>query len=68
MTERIVTAEELGDILAVSPRTIVLWASKGIIPELRPTRRVRRFDVGEVMESLRNRPVAGGQPQRRGKP
>ena len=55
---RIVTADELADILAVSPATVVRWARAGAIPELRPTRRTRRFDVAAVLAALR------GQQQR----
>lgn len=49
------SAGELGDILGVNLNTILVWARKGIIPCLRLSSRVIRFDISEVEAALRER-------------
>ncbi len=55
VSECLLTAEELADRLAVSPRTIIHWAATGRIPEIRLSSRLRRFDYSEVVASLKAR-------------
>ena len=61
MTENLLTTEELAERLAVSPSTIVKWAKAGRIPEVRPSRRVRRFDCAEVVAALKRTRHHGGR-------
>ena len=63
-TDELLTAEQLADRLGVSPRTIIRWAIRGLIPEIRLSSRLRRFDYREVIDFLRahNRgPAEGGR-------
>lgn len=53
MRDRLLTAEELADRLAVSPRTVIEWAKTGRIPEVRASERIRRFDYDAVVEALK---------------
>ncbi len=55
----LLTAEELAERLAVSPRTIITWANSNRIPEVRISQRIRRFDYGEVLLALRCQDVHG---------
>jgi len=57
------TAEAMADRLGVSPRTIRDWARTGKIPCVRITAKVVRFDVADVLQSLR-----AGEPQTGKKP
>jgi len=49
------SAGELGDILGINLNTVLVWARKGIIPCLRLSSRVIRFDMKEVEASLREK-------------
>ena len=53
MQDELLTAEELATRLAVSERTVIDWARRRQIPEVRLSRRVRRFDYGEVLAAVR---------------
>jgi excisionase family DNA binding protein len=53
MDEQLLTAEELAERLAVSERTVIEWARVGLIPEVRLSRRIRRFDFAEVVAAVR---------------
>lgn len=57
MPDDLLTAEELAERLAVSPRTIIEWAKSGRIPEVRASERIRRFDYKDVIEALKAREV-----------
>lgn len=52
-----VSAAEVGDALGVNIRTILIWARKGIIPCLRLSSRVIRFDMKEVEAALREKAI-----------
>lgn len=49
------SAGEVGDIIGVNLNTILVWARKGIIPCLRLSSRVIRFDMEEVEAALREK-------------
>ena len=51
------TAEQLAHDLSLRPATIKRWAQEGIIPCLRLSPKVVRFDPTEVEEALRERAV-----------
>ena len=53
MNESLLTAEELAERLAVSARTVITWARSGRIPEVRLSRRTRRFDYADVLQALK---------------
>ena len=55
MVEQLFTAEEIAERLAVSPRTVIEWSRKGIIPVIRPSERIRRFAMEDVLSALKNR-------------
>jgi excisionase family DNA binding protein len=50
-----VDAVELAGMLGVTARTVLAWAQDGIIPALRFSRRVIRFDPAEVETALKDR-------------
>lgn len=51
----LLTAQELADRLAVSRQTVNTWAREGLIPEVRPSPRIRRFDYDDVVATLKQR-------------
>ena len=63
----LLTAEELSNLLRVRPATIRIWTRKGIIPAIRVTRKVIRYDRREVEQALRRRAATREEgPDRRG--
>jgi len=54
-TTKLVTANELADLLRLRPDTIRLWARESIIPAIRITGKVVRYDPAEVEQALRQR-------------
>lgn len=57
------TADDIGKRLAVKGTTIRKWARQGLIPSVRLTGRVLRFDPDAVDEALRERAIgAKGEP------
>ncbi|MFA6242040.1 MAG: helix-turn-helix domain-containing protein [Candidatus Hydrogenedentales bacterium] len=57
----LVTAEEIADRLCLRPSTIKRWAQENIIPALRLSGKVVRFDPEAVERALRAR-AAQTQP------
>lgn len=55
-TNRLVDAQAVARRFAVSIGTVNRWVRSGVIPCLRPSRRVVRFNLSEVEASLRNVP------------
>jgi excisionase family DNA binding protein len=55
MAGELMTAEELAERLAVSPRTVIEWAKSGRIPEVRASERIRRFDYEDVVAALKKK-------------
>jgi excisionase family DNA binding protein len=55
MTGGLLTAEELAQRLRLRPSTIKRWAQGGLIPSIRLSGRVVRFDPGDVECALRKR-------------
>ena len=51
----LITAEELATILGLRPNTVKQWARAGIIPSLKLSAKVVRFDPVEVVEKLKIR-------------
>ena len=49
----LLTAQELAERLAVAERTVIEWARLRRIPEVRLSKRVRRFDYAEVVAAVR---------------
>ncbi len=47
------SARQLARLLGVAPRTVLNWASRGLIPSIRITEKVVRFDWDEVVRALR---------------
>lgn len=67
----LITAEELAKRLSLSPGTIKRWGQEGVIPRLRLSGKVVRFDAEEVEEVLRRRAIkereikSGGSKEKR---
>ncbi len=60
--KELLTAEEVGDRIRVSPETVREWARAGRIPAYRLTRKTIRFDLAEVLAVLReSRPAGEGE-------
>ena len=56
MPEKILlTKEEVADLLDVRPRTVQVWARRGLIPTVRISAKVVRFDRDAVVAALRQR-------------
>lgn len=58
----LLTAEELARRLRLRPSTVKRWAQAGIIPVLRLTSRVVRFDPDQVDRVLRERADQNDHP------
>jgi excisionase family DNA binding protein len=59
MSERLLTARELGEYLGFSPATIVDWAEAGRVPAFKPGGRLR-FRASEVEAWLETKRVGAG--------
>lgn len=55
--DELVTANELATRLRVRPATIRLWTREGIVPAIRITGKIIRYDPAEVIETLRRQSV-----------
>ena len=55
MPRRILTACQMADQLDLKESTIRKWAKSGLIPVIKPTPKVIRFDVGDVVAALKQR-------------
>lgn len=53
--KEMMTATELAKLLRLQPDTIRVWTREGIIPAIRVTGKVIRFDFAEVERALRMR-------------
>lgn len=52
MSDEILTADQLAKRLKVKSGTVKIWARKGIIPAMRPTLKILRFNWAEVLAAL----------------
>jgi len=52
MQNEILTAAELAKRLNLKPETIRGWARQGLIPSLRPTAKVLRFEMNRVLKAM----------------
>lgn len=60
MQDELLTAEELAIRLRVQPDTIRAWTRQGVIPAIRPSAKVIRYDANSVIESLKRRQAEQG--------
>ncbi len=49
------TAEEMADRLRLRPDTVRSWARRGLIPSVRLSSKVVRFEPGAVIEAMTKR-------------
>ncbi len=56
----LLTAVELATKIGVRPDTVKLWARKGMIPAIRISPKVIRFDLSAVLAALQARPDSRG--------
>ena len=55
MTKRILTACQMADQLGLKESTIRKWGKSGLIPVIKPTAKVIRFDPKDVVAALKQR-------------
>ena len=55
MNSRLLTANGLAEELSLKPETVRAWARQRLIPSIRPSPKVLRFDLQEVMSALREK-------------
>ena len=51
----LLTAEEVADRIRVRPDTVRIWARRGIIPAVKLSAKVIRFNLGDVLASLEDK-------------
>ena len=51
----LLTAEEVADRIRVRPDTVRIWARRGIIPAVKLSVKVIRFNLGDVLASLEDK-------------
>lgn len=55
----LVDSREIARIFGVSISTVRGWVRAGLVPYLRPSRRVVRFNVADVQRALTRNPQSG---------
>jgi len=55
MEKRFLSPRELAAVIGVTPDTVLDWIHRGILKPLRFSKRTLRFDLDEVLQSLRRR-------------
>lgn len=60
MSEELLTADELAERLRLQPRTIREWARRGLIPTIRLSPKVVRYELAAVVEAMTTRQSAQG--------
>ena len=58
--ESLLNSEQLASRLGVKPRTVQQWQQDGLIPAIRLTPKVIRYNLDDVVESLQKRQTAKG--------
>ena len=56
--EKLLDAEEVGDILGIAPKTVHKLARSGLLQSVRVTGRDRRFTVNQVQEYIESNTTA----------
>ena len=56
--KQLLTAEELAERIRVRPSTIRIWAREGLIPAVKIGAKILRFDMDDVLESVKGREPA----------
>ena len=51
----LLTADELASRLRMKPSTVRDWARRGLIPAIRLSHKVVRYDLHQVVEAMRNK-------------
>ena len=55
----LLTVNELAARLKVRPSTVRTWMHRGVIPAIRLTPKVVRFDLDQVVEAMRHSAMGG---------
>ncbi len=55
MAVDLLNKDELAERLRVYPETVMKWEKEGLIPSIRISARVIRFDFEEVIDALKSR-------------
>ena len=55
----LLTVNELAARLKVRPSTVRTWMHRGVIPAIRLTPKVVRFDLDQVVEAMRDNAMGG---------
>lgn len=53
--EQLLTADEVAERLRLRPETVKLWTREGLIPAIRITGKVIRYDFAQVEAALKRR-------------
>ncbi len=53
--QKLFTAEEISKFLGLRPSTIKNWARRGLIPSLKVSPKAIRFDLTEVIDTIKGR-------------
>ena len=59
----LLTADEVAERLRVSPRTIRAWTLEGLIPAIRITGKVIRYDLEAVLKAVRTNATQRSQAE-----
>lgn len=54
-SERLLSAEELSEVLSVAVKTVRKWRHEGDIPAIKLGKRLVRYRLGDVLKWLNNR-------------
>lgn len=57
--KKLLNSRQLAEALGLSAATVERWALEGRIPSIRPSARVVRFDLDDVMKALKGTPEGG---------
>ena len=68
MTDRLLTAREVGELLSVSPESVLRWTRRGDLPAIRLPGGALRYRASELDEWLTARVTARRGPPRAARP
>ena len=52
---RLLSADQLAEILHVKRLTVLKWAMQGLIPKIKPTHKTVLFDLEDVVAALKDK-------------
>ena len=58
--QKLIKSKELAVLLGLRVDTVLRWARQGILPRLKLSRNVIRFDAEEVQKAIREKNIVNG--------